>query len=84
MVNEYEDVVHRQCQELDAWRDEYRALSSKNATLEQSNHLMEKELKRVREELEQQRTMNKKHYTAWKTLESRGLLARVFNRKIMV
>lgn len=32
-VREMEDVIHRQCQELDAWRDRYRELDARHEEL---------------------------------------------------
>lgn len=32
-MREMEEVIHRQCQELDAWREKYRELDAKNDEL---------------------------------------------------
>lgn len=45
---EMEEVVHRQCQELDAWRDKYRQLESRLALLEFSVDEGAREVRRLR------------------------------------
>lgn len=78
---EVEDVVHRQCEELDAWREKYRKLSSEALTLRQSNALMEAELKRMREAYDNlqrgyQSLKNDNEY-----LLNRSFLLRLFNKR---
>jgi len=85
-VREMEEVISRQVQELNAWRDKYRALVDECATLRCSNEHMEKEMKRrgdkesetivdLREKVLELKLENK-------LLKDRGLIARIFNRDV--
>lgn len=110
---EQEEVIHRQCVELDAWREKYRELvkckeagayqelngkyreqltfsehlgkrldelKSENASLSQSNKLMEMELRKVQSELDFEREVSRVKAAECENLRNRGFWARVFNR----
>lgn len=84
---EAEETVHRQCVELDAWREKYRELAAKNAEavglkakavqrLEEAEAMLQNAKDRVIE-------CNKITQQAKKEcdrLRSRGLIARILNR----
>ena len=57
-----------------------QSLVDKNATLDQSNKLMEFELKRLREANEQLSKMNKNLRRECQYLQSRGFWKRLFNK----